>query len=101
MAVKATIPATILFICCLPLISLLHNAGCYLLQRRGRRLVDRIMNFFLLSGDHIRIDYRFSDNSRRWQDMRLAILENFQALHFSLDTKSDKQINSYLYYYAN
>jgi hypothetical protein len=59
------------------------------------------MNFFLLNGDHIRIYYRFSDNSRKWQDRRLAILENFQALDFFLDTKSDKQINNYLYYYSN
>lgn len=33
--------------------------------------------------------------------MRLSILDNFQALHFSLDTELDKQINNYLYYYAN
>jgi hypothetical protein len=33
--------------------------------------------------------------------IRLLILENFQALHFSLDTKSDKQINNYLYYHPN
>jgi len=50
MAVKATIPATILFICCLPFSSLPHNAGSYLLQRRRRCLVDRVINFFLLSG---------------------------------------------------
>ena len=33
--------------------------------------------------------------------IRLLILENFQALDFFLDTKSDKQINNYLYYYSN